>query len=510
MMEREKIFSKAIKTETEILREELLWESVEGFLNYIWTEGILQEMKVEKWDFEKFQETVLKELKMKKWEIKDFRHQKSNEPITNVFKKCLKIIAKEEGVDLTNDIQSRILNLVRKQYSVNGELSAGLFPPVAFRERSEWGIPEDLGDLNSCFRSGGCNEGNTDWLIEEYETFGRAFLVVFHYHQGERKGIGRCWAFKVNNSAIYATNIYSKGVDLKHEGFKFTIVRLLRKLFDLSENVKFAMRIAPLPIYLNGDGIVIYEPSQWESSAHVLDAIGQLKSKCLWCLEEVEIYELRKYDEPIYYSTVGERVNGLIVCRNCSYQLDGMDYCHDCGEIIHPSDAHYIEGVGYICDRCFGENWFYCDECDEPHHRDYSIVTPDGWCLCEYCASKFGAICEICGQYYYFDDEEVNIQEYTINRGHLSGVHICSRCAEKYLYSYQCHQCGRELHYIAIDYRISVRLRDMVRLEECLDCYCKRMRDAFDEAFGNREHPSLFTHSIDPGERVLREILSME
>jgi len=505
---RNELFAKALRVEVEELRAELMLGTVRELTDAVW-DKLHKETQILITPGE-FYELIAKEAEERQWDLKFYRNKK-NEPVQNLFKKVIKQICKSHSISLSNDALSRILNEVRRHYGEEAILSAGLYPAEAFRERSKYDIPSDLGDTNSCFRYGGCNEGNALWLIEEDKKYDRAKLVVFHYQSGSRVGYGRCWVYSIPG-AIYATNFYSLKFEIKDDRFSKPIVRLIRRLFDLSENVKFATgKSAPLPIYLNGDGIVIYEPSQWESSAHVLDAMGQLKSKCLWCFEEVEIYELRKYDEPIYYSTVGERVNGLIVCRNCSYQLDDMVYCHDCGEVIHPSDAHYIEGVGYICDRCFDENWFYCDECEEPHHRDYSIVTPDGRWLCENCASKIGAICEICGQYYYFDDEECNIQEYTINRGHwLSDVHICSRCAEKYLYSYQCHQCGRELHYTVMDFRNSERVRDMVRLEECLDCYCKRRRDAFDEAFENREHPSLFTYSIDPGERVLREILSME
>jgi hypothetical protein len=504
---RNEFFAKALRVEVEVLRSELIVD-VEELIERVWYKVISEIGEVIAID--EFRKMIEEELANRNWNIKFFKNEK-NEPVTNIFKKLVRQIARERNKQLSNDSLSRVLNEVRKCYGDEGELSAGLYPAEAFFKRDIYNIPEDLGDSNSCFRSGGCNMGSALWLENEWEVYQRAWFVVFHYKSGNKEGVGRCWAYHLSG-AVYITNFYSHKFEIKDDRFKKPIVRLIRRLFDLSENVKFATgKSAPLPIYLNGDGIVIYEPSQWESSAHVLDAIGHLKSKCLWCLEEVEIYELRKYDEPIYYSTVGGRVNGLIVCRNCSYQLDDMVYCHDCGEVIHPSDAHYIEGVGYICDRCFDENWFYCDECEEPHHRDYSIVTPDGRWLCENCASKIGAICGICGQYYYFDDEECNIQEYTINRGHwLSGVHICSRCAEKYLYSYQCHQCGRELHYTVMDFRNSERVRDMVRLEECLDCYCKRRRDAFDEAFENREHPSLFTYSIDPGERVLREILSME
>jgi hypothetical protein len=498
------LYSKALKVETEALKAELICDARE-MVDAVW-EKFVNETGAQVCPSE-FYEKIKAELNQRNWDIKYYRNAK-NEPISNVFKKVIRLLCKEQGLNLSNDSLSRILNEVCKHYSSEATLSAGLYPAEAFFKRHEYGIPDDLGDTGSCFRAGGCNMGSALWLVEEWESFSRAYLVVFHYQSGSKTGVGRCWAYKVPN-AVYITNFYSYRFEIKDDRFKKPIVRLVRRLFNLSEDVRFATgKNAPLPIYLNGDGIVIYEPSQWESSAHVLDAIGHLYSRCLWCWDEVEIVELRKYDEPVDYRD--ERVNGLIVCRSCSYALDEMVECHDCGSLVYPDNAVYVNGVGYICDACFSEDWFYCDECEEPHRREYGIVTPDGRWLCNYCASKLGAICGICGEFVYFDDEDRNIQQFEINRGQwLTDIHLCAKCAEKHLYKYQC-QCGRELYYLDIDFRNYSRLRDMVRLGLCLDCYCKRRRDAFDEAFENREHPSLFKFDPEPGERVLREILAEE
>ena len=509
-MSKECLFEKALKIETEALREELLWDSVEGFLNYIWTEGILKEMKVEKWDFEKFKEKVLDELRGKKWEIRDFRHYKSNEPITNVFKKCLKIIAKEEGVDLTNDIQSRILNLVRKQYSVDGELSAGLFPPVAFRERLDWNLPEDMGDLNSCFLSGNCNEGNVDWLIEEYQTYERAFLVVFYYKQGGNEGVGRCWAFKVDDNAIYATNFYSKGFDLKYEGFKFTIVRLIRKLFNLSEDVLFAVgKVAPLPIYLNGDSYIIYETSAYESSNEVLRKIENLESICLWCNSYVKMYELERFEDSILYKD--RYVSGLIACEDCSAILSGLELCEECGGDFDRDDMVYIEDYGYVCQMCYSRNWTRCDECDELERIQNIIIAPDGRILCDSCARELGSWCSVCGQYYYYDSEgEKSIKQYEITYSFSTRVEdICDECAKLHVKSYQCEECGKEVRYLDSEYIRSEIYRDIVRSGLCLNCYYERRRRAFESAFEGKDHPSLFAEQVEPAEKVLREVLEM-
>jgi len=348
--------------------------------------------------------------------------------------------------------------------------------------------------------------GSALWLINEWKVYDRAWFIVFHYQSGSREGYGRCWAYKLPN-AVYATNFYSRKFEIKEERFRKVIARLIRKLFNLSNQTRFATgKYSPLPIYLNGDGYVIYEPSHWENSDEVLEFMRHLKSRCLWCKNEIEIEDLKKYDEPIYFSPIGERVNGLIVCEHCIYELDNTVECHDCGTLINRDDAYHIDGDLYICEDCFSMGWFYCDKCEEPHRREYAIVTPSGEWLCEYCASKVGAVCLVCGEFCYYDDEENGIQQYEVMKHYwFTDVYICDRCVEKHLYKYHCCQCGREMKYLDVDFRNNERIRDAVRLELCFECYAKKRSEMFNEAFGNGQHPSLFT--LDPAERTLREIL---
>jgi len=187
-------FEKALKVVEEELKEELQTPP-EEFLSQLWTDAITKEFKALKsWDFEKFEKAVKKELEERNWDIYQFRNTKG-EPITNVFKKLVRMIAKEEGQEISNDSLSRILNAVRKQYSSSGKIAAGLYPPVAFHEREEWSLPDDLGDSNSCFHQDRGNEGNVDWLIQEYEIYERAFFVVFYYKKNDIEGVGRCWVY---------------------------------------------------------------------------------------------------------------------------------------------------------------------------------------------------------------------------------------------------------------------------------------------------------------------------
>jgi ribosomal protein S27AE len=489
------VFIKALKVVSEELQEELMWEHTKAFLESLWIEvkNELGKAGDVVWNLKRFIERVEQEVESRKIDLRKFRNQK-NEPITNMFKRIIKEVAKESNIQLSNDSLSKLLNYIRSQYSTAGILSAGLYPAEAFLKREYYSIPDDLGDTGSCFRAGGCNEGSALWLIKENKVYERAWFVVFHYKSGSREGYGRCWAYTMPN-AVYATNFYSYRFEIKDEGFRYPIIRLIRKLFNLSENVKFATgRSAPLPIYLNGDSIIIYEPSHYESSYKVLDTMEHLMSRCLWCQDEVEIRNLTKHDNPIYYSPVGDRVNGLIVCSQCLYEIEDTVECEDCGSTVHRDDTRYIDGYGYVCDDCFEYGWFFCDECDEPHRRDYGVVTSDGRMLCDYCARRIGAFCDECGDFILFDDDIKTIETYSILEGRWTiTVQLCSQCADTHLRKYQCIKCGSTQMYLDRDYIRNATVRNMVRLDLCPECYSRRNREIFEFAFENTIQPTLFS-----------------
>jgi len=461
---------KALKVVTEELKEELQWKDPRDFLQYIWKVIMVELPGIRQWNFEKFKETVEKELKEREWDIHRFRNVK-NEPITNVFKKLVRIIAKEENLQLTNDSLSRILNIVRKQYTTAGTLTAGIYPPVAFRQRDRWGIDENVGDSNSCFHHERSNEGNVDWLIQEYELYKRAFFVVFYYKKNDTEGFGRCWVYKIDG-AIFATNFYSKKFEIEHESFKYTVVRLLRRLFDMSEDVKFAKKNVPLPVYLNGDGLIIYEPSLYESSNEVIEKIGELESKCLWCGNKKKVRELNRYSDPVNYQA--REVSGLVICDKCKKKIMSSTPCKDCGGLFDIEDMISV-GSGYVCQECFSRNFVRCNICGDLIRKEYSVVTPDGNTLCGDCAVEVGRFCNLCDKFFY--NEDTRIKKYRINVGYtIDIIYLCDNCAERRLRSYRC-ECGKDVYFLTVDL-VDRRLKEMVSLGKCLDCYRRQRWEA--------------------------------
>ena len=445
-------FTKALKVESVELHEELLWEYPRGFLEDLWSEikYHLSKLGEVKWNLYRFLERVDEEVQRKGWDLRRFRHSKSNEPVTNLFKKLIREVAKESEIELSNDVLSRLLNYVRNQYSTEGVLSAGIFPVEAFMKRKDYNLPFDLGDENSCFRSGGCNEGSALWLQREEEMFDRAKLVVFHYKTNNREGVGRCWVYKVSEHAIFGTNFYSRGFDIKAQYFKYPIVRVLRKLFGLSEETRFAFnKNISLPIYLNGDGLIIYEKEHYSQSDEVIETARKIESKCMICKEVTTIDRLFRLEKEMLYED--KDIRGLIVCSECLNFYESAEMCAGCGEYY----------------------W-----------KDEMIVDKEGNWLCLDCANKHRRACIVCGEWFYPEE----VIEYASPE--VKTIYVCENC-ECELKKIKCEDCGKEFYYTLWDYKWSLGLRELVRLDLCYKCYKKRLEEWWNETFKNRRQPHL-------------------
>jgi len=492
------MFEKALKIVTVELEESLLCEPNE-FLEALWGE-IKYEMKKLAgenasiaWNLNKFIEKVKQEVESRKVDLRKFRNEKG-ELITNLFKKLIREVAKESNIALSNDALSRLINFIRNQYSTAGTLAGALYPAKAFFYRDEYDIPDyyTTGDDNSCFRAGGCNEGSALWLVNEDEKFDRAKFVVFHYKaENKKEGWGRCWAYKVSNRAIYATNFYSCGFEIKAQWLKYAVVRVLRMLFDLSENVRFAFgKNICLPIYLNGDGLIIYE-KEYQSSEEVIEFSRGIESECMSCKSLIELKYLRVFQEE---DSGG--VKGVIMCLDCYDFMENSEECYWCGNILYRDDMYYHDGV-YWCEICFVERFERCEICGEVFWKNDMAIDRNGDWLCLNCANKYRRQCGICGEWVYPDE----VHTYEVLNAYLGieEIYVCKEC-EQDLIKAKCESCGREFYFSKRDYEREVNLRDMIHLGLCYECfklYCKRIKD---EIFYNEQQLAL---PFDPIEVLL-------
>jgi len=77
----------------------------------------------------------------------------------------------------------------------------------------------------------------------------------------------------------------------------------------------------------------------------------------------------------------------------------------------------------------------------------------------------------------------------------MDTIYLCDRCASKQLRTYQC-ECGEEVYFLVRDFKIDRYLRDMVRLNNCYDCYRKRRQELYDSLFRNERQLPLFDDPV--------------
>lgn len=113
-------------------------------------------------------------------------------------------------------------------------------------------------------------------------------------------------------------------------------------------------------------------------------------------------------------------VNGDPYCREC------VDYCHCCSEYTR-EETTYIESEDiYVCESCLEYYYYWCDECEEYHNRDYCtwLDVYDKY-VCDDCIEEYYEQCDECGKYYKKEDvKEIEDEE-------TGEVHFyCKHCAE--------------------------------------------------------------------------------
>lgn len=117
-------------------------------------------------------------------------------------------------------------------------------------------------------------------------------------------------------------------------------------------------------------------------------------------------------------------INGetKLVCADCAMDL-GFVRCDDCGEWV-PEDEYYVTADGEtICESCYENNYFTCEDCGEIHsHEDLIVVDPGHryeQYVCSDCAERHFYRCDDCGEY--FSDDEINYCE-------SDGCYYCDSC----------------------------------------------------------------------------------
>ena len=169
--------------------------------------------------------------------------------------------------------------------------------------------------------------------------------------------------------------------------------------------------------------------------------------------------------------------------------------CFEAVEIVPEliTDKEETMEANKLCEKCFNENYFYCEECGEYH--DYSTTDYEEvefWaeykkiCLSciEYNDDKY-YYCEDCGKYKYNGDyEEYLIYDVDDNEY----MRLCESCKDNDSYVFWCEYHERwERSYSSFD----IRWEGLI----CSDAYEKDNDSASCDA--KHQHYSLSTKNID-------------
>jgi len=381
--------------------------------------------------------------------LRNFFDEKGR-PITNYVKGLVRQALKERNIKIEEEekIISKLLSEIRNWYGEEGTLRFYLYEPKAFFDFQ--GL---CGDENSCFRTGGCNEAHSIWMSEYMEDEFRFIVIKFYDKEDIHIGQGRCWLYIIDNNAVFATNFYSVGFDIKRHCFKYPIARGIRQLMGWKD-AHFTRKDVPLPIYLNGDGLIIWNPKVYASSDDVIRKVEKENTGiCMNCGKRYPLHELDYLDSDYYLRDYDGVLGSGIVCYDCKDNVERAYRCEHCGRSVPESEAYLIDDLVY-CETCYCELYVVCEICGEDVYREDAIIDAYGNYLCPDCLERHRFKCEECEEYYDEDDivfaQIIDWSDWEDKEGRrgfpdLTEKTICGGCLkdwEEDAYIFNCRYCG--------------------------------------------------------------------
>lgn len=175
-----------------------------------------------------------------------------------------------------------------------------------------------------------------------------------------------------------------------------------------------------------------------------------------------------------------ELEDGYLVISDCpdfeSGQTNGTSeegrQCDECNSAICGNDFVYVDATdSTICDECYSQNFFRCDDCDEIFpNAMHNRIEDSGHDVCDSCARDYTA-CGECGELH--SDENLILIE--------SEESVCSNCYDRYDY-FKCEDCDSDFP----RHQRNDDSGDVI----CDDCLCERDENREDEDSEDEESES--------------------
>jgi len=331
--------------------------------------------------------STLRELDLSSYYMSDGR---------KVTKPIKRILLEHYPKNIVSEVFPKICKEIGELYSPKYNLKA------------YWGKKELLGSgeyegRQTCFRDDGENHTSRLFL----EAYKRTRCLVL-----EREGTGdgaRCIVYFVGGRNIKLTNFYYNGIKQNYRLF----VEALRMLINIPKvSFKEIDDDIGLPIYLNGDGVLVHDDRSFEWPF-------VRRFPCPHCGRVVnESKMLHSEDASTHY---------IGCCKDClgDHEVHGScDHCED--DIETEDDAHWVEADNQqYCERCYSRYVRSCSHCgyETANHDDWKII--NGNYYCETCCRT----CDECGTAMPNNDRiELNSGTYC-----RDCVTTCSDCHEDFL-----------------------------------------------------------------------------
>lgn len=92
--------------------------------------------------------------------------------------------------------------------------------------------------------------------------------------------------------------------------------------------------------------------------------------QCDWCQDEVERESMTECE--VRGRTTWRTIH---LCEPCE---DNSTSCEDCSSTIHYDNAYSINSDFYVCERCYENNYTFCEACESYYHSEHYSSCPDG------------------------------------------------------------------------------------------------------------------------------------
>ena len=392
------------------------------------------------------------------WKLSTYisKYMKSPEMDYNCFDK---IVSELEG---SSDILSRLSEYTKERKLV---ISTNIYDFFTSSTDSVY---------TSCYRmQGEFFNGNISYARDNFT------LICFIYADDITRKIGRDWAyiFPEELKILLSNRQYGSIYKSDRKEFRTEILKRISNHYDISHNWRVTEVSYSDNDYYNArpKGLnthsVYFDKASLSLSYHKSRSNNRIiplefrDSKCLRCGIITEKNNKgwcgKCADKKCFYcgeSKTFQVLGSRTLCEDC-YE-ERTTECTDCGNRIFVEVSTEYDGQIY-CSDCFGDSFFYCDDCEEYfprsrevyiEHSESSICTScsedytecyecgelygevteiDGHYYCEHCVEEHFKYCDNCHTYVTELDEAPN-GEYICEDCMEETVSLCTECEEKF------------------------------------------------------------------------------